>query len=44
MKGMISADVDHLKAEIMANGLILELDVNESGKVDFTEFISAALV
>ncbi|CAD8095563.1 unnamed protein product [Paramecium primaurelia] len=44
MKGMLSADIDHLKAEIMANGLIQELDVNESGKVDFTEFISAALV
>ncbi|CAK91960.1 unnamed protein product (macronuclear) [Paramecium tetraurelia] len=44
MKGMLSADIDHLKAEIMADGLIQELDVNESGKVDFTEFISAALV
>ncbi|CAK59936.1 unnamed protein product (macronuclear) [Paramecium tetraurelia] len=44
LKGMLSADVDHLKAEIMADGLMQELDVNESGKVDFTEFISAALV
>ncbi|CAD8117798.1 unnamed protein product [Paramecium sonneborni] len=44
LKGMISADIDHLKAETMANGIMEQLDVNESGKVDFTEFISAALL
>ncbi|CAD8113683.1 unnamed protein product [Paramecium sonneborni] len=44
LKGMLSADIDHLKAETMANGLMQKLDVNESGKVDFTEFISAALL
>ncbi|CAD8148972.1 unnamed protein product [Paramecium octaurelia] len=44
LKGILVADIDHFQAENMVNDLIQELDVNESGKVDFTEFISAALV
>ncbi|CAD8068194.1 unnamed protein product [Paramecium sonneborni] len=44
LKGILTADIDHFQAETMVNDLMQELDVNESGKVDFTEFLSAALV
>ena len=44
IKGMIAAGENECRVKVLVKSIMTELDVNESGKVDFTEFISAAII
>lgn len=44
VKGLIASGEDECKAKMMVKEIVSEMDANDSGKVDFTEFISAAIM